>query len=155
MGGRNIGKTYILKYIRVKSTHLLLFFVVLRCYYLQCHSLSIIASICRSDERRLYCGLFFFDCRNVYSRDSHTRGALYSFKKGCEIFLNEKIFKISEGSLLKQKTLSKVCEVFWQRNHFVFPILLIWVRSAPNTAKDPNKFAFLRSIKRNRCRNFV
>ena len=37
--------TYILKYIHVKLTHLLLFFVVFRCCYLQFHSLSIMASM--------------------------------------------------------------------------------------------------------------
>ena len=35
MAGRNIGKAYILKYIRAKPIHLLLFFAVFRCFYLQ------------------------------------------------------------------------------------------------------------------------
>ena len=37
----------------------LLFFFVSRCFCLQIHSLSVIASICGSDERHLYRGLFF------------------------------------------------------------------------------------------------
>ena len=93
MAGRNTGKIYRL----IKPTHSLLFFVILRCSYLQIHSLSVIASICGSDERRLYRGLFFVDLLYInflspsgpLFRNHDLEGGGASFQKGTSFLIQE------------------------------------------------------------------